>query len=36
MELGLPGFDIRDRFPQVHDGGMGTKGGFKEEPDEGG
>src|SRR5271157_4516122 len=26
MELGLPGFHIRDRFPQVHDGGTGTEG----------
>ncbi len=26
MELGLPGFDIEDSFPQVHDGGVGTEG----------
>src|SRR5271165_7052534 len=29
MELGLPGFDIRDRFPQVQDDGMGTEGGSR-------
>jgi 4-amino-4-deoxy-L-arabinose transferase-like glycosyltransferase len=29
IELGLPRFDIGDRFPQIHGGGVGTKEGSR-------